>query len=286
MSDDLESRTRRLLRVYPPAYREARGEEMLGTLLEANEEGRRWPPFRDARSLVTGGLRARSAENRRLPFGTSLRLAVILGVTLWLARMPATLMHFEPFWARPAYVIFALLLVATLAAIWFARRGVTIVLALATAVAVGLLTRHVYVQNAGAIVVFAPPPLLLAAIVAAEPVRPPRCWIWLPAGFVTASTLLYLQDLADQHPTVSAAAGDAATLIMLGLVAAIVLWLITDARPLVAFAIALALAVDPGVAVNAMHGWATGAQGFVALVPLAVGALVAVRLRQKAGVRA
>jgi hypothetical protein len=283
---DLESRTRRLLRVYPAAYRDDRGEEMLGTLLEASQDGRRWPPFRDARSLVTGGLRARSAENRRPSFGTSLRLAVILGAALWLARMPATVMHFEPFWTRPAYAICALLLVATLVAIWFARRPVTIVLALVTAVAIGLLTRHVDGQNAGAIAVFVLPPVLLAAVVAAEPVRPPRCWIWLPAGFVTASALLYLQDLAYQHPTVSAAAGDAATLIMLGLVAAIVLWLVTDARPLVAFVIALALAVDPGVALSAARGWVTTMQGFVALVPLAVGALVAVRLRQKAGVRA
>jgi hypothetical protein len=283
---DLESRARRLLRCYPPAYRADRGEEILGTLLEARQEGSRWPSFRDARSLVTGGLRARSAANRQLPFGTNLRLAVILGVALWLSRMPAAQMHVEPFWTRPAYAICALLVVATLAAIWFARRGVTIGLALVTAVAIGLLTRHVDGQNAGAIAVFVLPPVVLAAVVAAEPVRPPRSWIWLPAGFLTASALLYLQDLGFLHPTGSAAVGDGATLIMLGLVAAIVLWLITDARPLVAFIVALALAVDPGVALAAVDGWVTGPQGVVVLVPLAVGALVAVRLRQKAGARA
>jgi hypothetical protein len=32
---------------------------MLGTLLEASRPGRRWPSFRDARALVTGGLRVR-----------------------------------------------------------------------------------------------------------------------------------------------------------------------------------------------------------------------------------
>ena len=33
--------------------------EMLGTLLEASRAGQSWPSFRDARALVTGGLRVR-----------------------------------------------------------------------------------------------------------------------------------------------------------------------------------------------------------------------------------
>jgi hypothetical protein len=32
---------------------------MLGTLLEASPPGARWPSFRDARALITGGLRVR-----------------------------------------------------------------------------------------------------------------------------------------------------------------------------------------------------------------------------------
>jgi DNA-binding PadR family transcriptional regulator len=55
----LERRCRWLLRAYPAWYRRRRGEEMLGTLLEASPPGRRWPSFRDARALVIGGLRAR-----------------------------------------------------------------------------------------------------------------------------------------------------------------------------------------------------------------------------------
>lgn len=55
----LERRCRRLLRAYPAWYRRGRGEEMLGTLLEASPPGRRWPSFRDARALITGGLRVR-----------------------------------------------------------------------------------------------------------------------------------------------------------------------------------------------------------------------------------
>ena len=55
----LERRCRRLLRAYPAWYRRERGEEMLGTLLEASPPGRRWPSFRDTRALITGGLRVR-----------------------------------------------------------------------------------------------------------------------------------------------------------------------------------------------------------------------------------
>jgi hypothetical protein len=55
----LERRCRWLLRAYPAWYRRTRGEEMLGTLLEASPPGRRWPSVRDARALVIGGLRVR-----------------------------------------------------------------------------------------------------------------------------------------------------------------------------------------------------------------------------------
>jgi hypothetical protein len=55
----LERRCRRLLLTYPAWYRRRRGEEMLGTLLEASPPGGRWPSFRDVRALITGGLRVR-----------------------------------------------------------------------------------------------------------------------------------------------------------------------------------------------------------------------------------
>jgi hypothetical protein len=55
----LERHCRWLLRAYPAWYRRNRAAEMLGTLLEASQPGRKWPYFRDARALVTGGLRVR-----------------------------------------------------------------------------------------------------------------------------------------------------------------------------------------------------------------------------------
>lgn len=55
----LDRHCRWLLLAYPAWYRRERGEEMLGTLLEVGPPERSWPSFRDARSLITGGSRAR-----------------------------------------------------------------------------------------------------------------------------------------------------------------------------------------------------------------------------------
>ena len=55
----LERRCRWLLLTYPARYRRDRAGEMLGTLLEASGPGQSWPSLRDARALVTGGLRVR-----------------------------------------------------------------------------------------------------------------------------------------------------------------------------------------------------------------------------------
>jgi hypothetical protein len=52
---------RRLLRAYPPAYRAAYGEEIVGTLLEVSE-GRGRPSARECAGLVAGGLAARLRE--------------------------------------------------------------------------------------------------------------------------------------------------------------------------------------------------------------------------------
>jgi hypothetical protein len=62
----LERRCRWLLRAYPAWYRRSRGEEMLGTLLEASPPGRRWPSVRDARALVIGGLRVQAIGGLRV----------------------------------------------------------------------------------------------------------------------------------------------------------------------------------------------------------------------------
>ena len=82
---NLERHCRLLLRAYPAAYREARGEEIMGTLLEATPPGRPWPLPRDIRCLIFGGLRARAAQPRQFTTATNLRVAVLAGVAAYLA---------------------------------------------------------------------------------------------------------------------------------------------------------------------------------------------------------
>ena len=83
----LERRCRRLLRAYPAWYRRGRGEEMLDTLLEASPPGRRWPSFRDARALITGGLRVRG-RTWLLSMLWVAAGAVITGYTFYITTQP------------------------------------------------------------------------------------------------------------------------------------------------------------------------------------------------------
>lgn len=64
-TDVLARRYRALLRAYPKAWREQRGDELLGTLLDAAEPGRRRPSARESASVVVQGLRERLGLRRR-----------------------------------------------------------------------------------------------------------------------------------------------------------------------------------------------------------------------------
>jgi hypothetical protein len=78
----LERGYRRLLYAYPAWYRRERGEEILDTLHAAAPRGRTGPSLRDSGALILG---VRAGQNRGLTTATNLRLAVLLGVVLWLA---------------------------------------------------------------------------------------------------------------------------------------------------------------------------------------------------------
>lgn len=56
MSTLYERRCRTLLRAYPPSYRKARAEELIGTLLDAAEPGRDTPPPGVSWDVVRSGL--------------------------------------------------------------------------------------------------------------------------------------------------------------------------------------------------------------------------------------
>jgi hypothetical protein len=59
MSGPLELRYQHLLRIYPVAYRQAHGADMLSTMLSDASPGQRWPRLGDAANLVFHGLRLR-----------------------------------------------------------------------------------------------------------------------------------------------------------------------------------------------------------------------------------
>jgi hypothetical protein len=61
----LELRYQRLMRVYPAAYRQAHGVDMLGTMLADAGPGQRWPRPGDAANLVFHGLRLRLGRRPR-----------------------------------------------------------------------------------------------------------------------------------------------------------------------------------------------------------------------------
>lgn len=58
-SEGLERRYRRLLRILPKPYREARAEELLSVLMETSAQRRRWPEAREVLSLARLGMRVR-----------------------------------------------------------------------------------------------------------------------------------------------------------------------------------------------------------------------------------
>ncbi|GLY80532.1 hypothetical protein [Actinoallomurus iriomotensis] len=76
----LESHYRRLLHAYPPAYRQAHGEEIIGTLLQASAD-RRLPSPREAAGLIGGGITARMRAATEHPvawWADGLHLGILL----------------------------------------------------------------------------------------------------------------------------------------------------------------------------------------------------------------
>jgi hypothetical protein len=96
----LESMYRRLLLTYPGEYRREHEEEILATLVDAAEPGRRRPSLRETRDLLAGGLRTRALlaarEGGRALWADGLRLGVALllamrisDYTMWIHGIPS-----------------------------------------------------------------------------------------------------------------------------------------------------------------------------------------------------
>jgi hypothetical protein len=145
----LERHCQLLLRAYPAAYREVRGEEIIGTLMEATPPGRSWPLPRDIRCLIAGGLRARAAFNRQLTTAANLRVAALVGVAAYLTYNALAVLSLEYFaevpvaghihpvprpW--PTVLASALILVPVALAFLTSRRAVLLAAALPAAAVV------------------------------------------------------------------------------------------------------------------------------------------------------
>lgn len=225
----LERHCRLLLRVYPAAYRRNRGDEIIGTLLESTPEGRSWPVARDVRSLVTGGFRARAAQNRRLTTAANLRIAALTGVAAYLAFTASAYVSVAARQAGwPTLLVAALVGVAVTLA-WVKRRR-SVVLG-------GVIAAAIVVSLAGSwrSAAFGWPATELSALaalalLAGRDERPGRRWLWLLALVIAL-------------PVLSALPPGIGTLAFGSLLAAggivSLLWVVIDARPAIAAAVFL-----------------------------------------------
>jgi hypothetical protein len=118
MSGRLRRRYQRLLVTYPAGYRAVHGEEILSTLLEAAAPTQRFPSWREATSLLLGGLRMRARQAAKesptrlwtdgLQLGVLLVVLVNLGSALetrfplWIALLAVGALAVLRGWGRTA----------------------------------------------------------------------------------------------------------------------------------------------------------------------------------------
>lgn len=274
----LERRYRFLLRAYPASYRRDRGEEIIGTLLQAVPSGRNHPGWRDAWALLLGGLRVHAAQNQRLSTPANLRLAAMLtlaivGAIIATSRVADVVRYESRSWpmrhffrlalGSPASLLFSAgLALAAIVLIWFVPRFVAAALLLSAAV-VGLHQRGPVGLESAAVL------LLLATLTAAGRERPPRSWLWLVAILPAYQLLVAALPARSVAPYVGPP-------LWLALLVLVMLWTVVDARPAIAAALLVGFLAIPGSDTSFQHS--AYLAGAVVLAALAI-----VRLRRQAG---
>ena len=199
----LERHTRSLLRFYPVVYRQERGEEIIGTLLEASND-RTWTRARDVRAMAVGGLKARAAQNRQRTVGANLRVAVMAGLALYLSLWVANYLvgvvqalasNFAPTVGSSSWpaAVAALLTGATVVLAWMAPRAAVLTVALVASV--GIVYFGLAVGGPRALLGTRLLELLgLAGLAALAPRNdhPSRHWLWLPGLIAVSSPIVEL----------------------------------------------------------------------------------------------
>lgn len=241
----LERRCRRLLLAYPAAYRQLRGEEMLGTLLETAPANRSWPPPRDCWAMIAGGLQVRAAQNRRLGTAASLRLAAMLGCVLYLsiffytfAGMPMLSLGagLGPQTQSYPQLAFAAGLLASTAVLVVrpgGRKGVIAAIVAVAALITGTAAAVISAPVAPSIAQILAALLVMAALalLARGAERLPRMWLW-PPGLVVAVVLLAPAASSLRFPDYFLLLMPSSTLqVWEGIVFLAFAWIVIDARP-------------------------------------------------------
>ena len=249
----LERRCGWLLLAYPAAYRQRRGEEILGTLLRSTPADRSWPLPRDCWAMIVGGLQVRSAQNRRLSTAANLRLAATLGCVLYLS------FFFYRFAGLPLLYLGAGMgpLIQSYPQVAFAAGllACTVILAvrpggrkaaIATTVALVALiagTAAVTISEpvTATMAEILPALLVLAALAAVSrgAERLPRLWLWPPGLVVTVALLALVAGFFRFPDYFNLLRGDMYIWELTAFLAFV--WIIIDARPAVGAAIFLGL---------------------------------------------
>ena len=239
----LERRARVLLWAYPYGYRAERGAEMLDTLIEAAPAGRTWPTLTDAGALLWGGLRVRTAQNRRLATPTNWRLALLLALVLYVAPPAAQwigqsvessvgwhIARFDPF--HTAAAVFTLLACVL---VWCAPSRFAVFAAVIAAASAAVSAVQLPYRSLSGLILAAI--LLLMAVCARGRDRMPRSWLWL----VAAPMYVYLHLMWQSLNLIGTW-----ELLAQAVAVVVLLWMIFDARPILAVAVYLILTAVVG----------------------------------------
>ncbi|WP_435205144.1 hypothetical protein [Micromonospora sp. bgisy143] len=293
-SDVLERRYRLLLRAYPAAYRRERADELIDTLIGDESTTRRWPDVRQSTALIRGGLRVHGGSTALRPTAVLLWQGIHLGAMAVLALgaligLDDLVDAFQfggfsdPLTVLRNQVVNEVMVGAVLVALVAGRTRAAAVLVVAAAVVPTVISPYLVFN--GLPQWWAPvvaTPLILVSLRRPADVQPvPRA----NAVLVTAGLLvLHLISAEGLRVVDMGARLVAATMVIVG--AAAFLWVATaDQRLLIAVVPTLLLGtlhqLGNSVSAGELLRRPDALPSLVVAVLLAVGAVVATRLRQR-----
>ena len=284
---ELERRYERLLRLYPAAYRQARGAEMLAVLMDAAPPDRRRPEWREVRGLVIGALRARAGADGRRTAWQSWRVALRMAALMLLLQSGADALwqiRFIP--VAETVAVAAAVVLATMAVLRGAYLAATLVTA--GAFVVQVVTPRLVPYRSADLGYYLSPSWRLVLVVAllvpligrGRVVAPRALNLMLLVPVVSAMLEAHGAFTQNPLPQASSAA------VWQTLAIAAVLWSVIDERVAMTFGLAFLSVAVSRASYLTLHGtlalwaWTLLDMAVLAILPLldiAVGATVAAR---------